>query len=376
LLPDHNGLRKRQASGKGLTRPELALLLSYAKHSLYKALLDSDLPEDPCMAPELERYFPSPLRQLFRSRIHEHRLRREILASTLANRLINRFGSTFVFRLQEELGVSGASVARVYAVVWEVFSLRRVWSGVARLGTEVAQAMHIDILGRAGRLAARACRWLLQHYDEQIRVVVLIERYQSKVDALAAHLPELLDDLSRRAFQQIAQTLEQAGVPPDLAARVAGFDAMARAFDLVYVAETCNVPVEEAALIYFGLGADLDLQWLGQRFAALPSQDRWRAGARSSLRDELFAQHRALCIAVLRSAMDGTSAESKREAWRRQHHMALERFQRLIADLKSQSDIDMAMLTVALTALRRLVEEALPGSGDVDEKSGTLLKLK
>ncbi len=362
-LPDEVEIAERQGLGQGLTRPEIALLVSYAKHTFYQELLASDLPEDPCMAPELERYFPTPLRERFRDGIRAHRLRREILASTLANRIVNRFGSTFVFQLQEELGASAPAVARASAVAWEVFDLRGLWSQTATLGVTFPEALRLDILLRGGQLAARTCRRLLQEHGERISVEALVKRYREPVASLAERLPELMDERHRVALEQEAAPFEQAGAPTSLARRAAGLGALASALDLVEVAEAVRAPVTEAAEIYFQLGADLDLDWLGQRLAALPSQDRWHASARALFRDQLQAEHRALCTAVLRGAMQATSPASKLEAWWCQNHVAVDRYRRLIADLRALDDVDVPMLSVALREARRLAAEAGSAQG-------------
>jgi len=363
FLPDDAALHRRQSAGLGLTRPELALLVSYAKHSLTQELLASDLPEDTCMGPELERYFPSPLRQSYRERIHQHRLRREILAASLSNRLVNRFGSTFAFALQEELGVNAADLARAYAAVWEIYGLARLWSAVAKLDTAIPDAIRIDLLLRAVRLATRACRWLLQRHAGRLRTAQCIERYREPVQGLSTALPELLDPQMREALETAAAPLLEAGVPRELAQRAVGLEPLFRALDLVEVAAEADVAVGETAQVYFGLGAELELGWLERSCTALPAQDRWHASARANLRDELQSQHRELCAAVLRGAMDTTSAQSKLEAWRRQRHAALERYRRLLEELQAQDEIDMAMLTVLLRELRQLAADGLPGSG-------------
>jgi glutamate dehydrogenase len=245
-------------------------------------------------------------------------------------------------------------------VVWEVFGLRRLWSAAAQLDTRVPDPVRLGMLLEAGRLAHRACRWLLQRHVASMPVAPLIERYRERVETLAASLSEWMEEAGREVLVRRAEPLEQAGVDPELALWVAGMDALSRALDLSDVAEIAGVGVEDAARVYFALGADLDLDWLEQRLTALPSHDRWHASARASLRDELHAQHRALCAAVLAGAMQATSGRSKLEAWRRQNHAAVERCRKLFGDLQSQDKIDMAMLSVALREVQRLVGATRP----------------
>ncbi|MGD2084490.1 MAG: NAD-glutamate dehydrogenase, partial [Chromatiales bacterium] len=357
--PDEEALAERQAAGQGLTRPEIAVLVSYAKHTLYQELLGSDLAEDPCLVPELERYFPRPLRERFGAGIQTHRLRREILASSVANRLVNRTGSTFVFRLQEELGVDAAAAVRAYIVAWEVFGLRRLWSAVAELDTRVPDPLQRLMLSSAARLMARTSRWLLKNGDADAKVVERIERYRGRVQELGGRLPELVDEGHQAALEESAAPLREAGVPEDLAVWVAGFDLLSRAFDLVDVADACAVDVGAAAQAYFAMGAVLELDWLATRIHALPTQDRWLAEARAGFRDELLAHHRSLCIAVLTGEMPEASGVTRLEAWRTQHQPAVDSWLRLLAELNTQDEPDLAMLSVALRAVQRLAASAV-----------------
>ncbi len=361
FLPDDATLTERQSNAEALSRPEISVLVSYAKHTLFQELLDTDLPEDPCMMSELERYFPAPIRERFMERIHSHRLRREILAGTVANRLVNRFGSTFSFRLREELGVSAAAVARVCAVVWSVYELRRLWSAAATLEAEVRPEVLAELLWRARRLARGVCRRLLQRYGEKLPVSELIERYRESVGGLSADLYKLVDPRRREELDDEAENLEAAGIPRELALWAVGLEDLYGALDLADVAHGAGVRPAEAAQVYFSLGTELELDWLLQRLESLPSQDRWHAIARANLRDQLYAGHGSLCGSVLSTSMAGTSAASKVEAWQQQRHVAVDRYHHLIYDLRSQEETDIAMLSVAVRELCGLSTGARSG---------------
>jgi glutamate dehydrogenase len=113
--------------------------------------------------------------------------------------------------------------------------------------------------------------------------------------------------------------------------------------------------VDDAAALYFTLGATLELDWLMNQIGALPTADRWLAGARDGLRDELLAHHRSLGVAVMAGGMRETSTASRLEAWRHQHHGAITAWQALVADLRQQDEPDLARLSVALRAVGKLV---------------------
>src|SRR5690606_14593829 len=124
FLPSEDDIAQRRAAGKGLTRAELAILLAYAKITIYDALLASDVPEDPYLSHELEGYFPQRLRKGYREQMLGHRLRREIIATHITNSMVNRMGPTFAHRVQEENGATASSVARAYSIAREVYGVR------------------------------------------------------------------------------------------------------------------------------------------------------------------------------------------------------------------------------------------------------------
>ena len=133
VLPTDEGFDERQAAGGGLTAPEFATLLSHTKIALGQELLASDLPEDPYLSSELERYFPARLGEEFGAQLQRHPLRREIIASRVVNDLVNRAGTTFAFRLGDETGAGADDIARAYAVAREVFGLRGLWAEIEAL---------------------------------------------------------------------------------------------------------------------------------------------------------------------------------------------------------------------------------------------------
>ena len=191
-LPTEEGFDERQAAGGGLTAPEFATLLSHTKIALAQELLASDLPEDPYLSSELERYFPTRLREEFGAQLQRHPLRREIIASRVANDLVNRAGTTFAFRLADETGAGADDIARAYAVAREAFGLRDLWAEIEALDGRVPAETQIAMLLKARILLERATRWLLRNRRRPIDIAATIARYAPGAAALADALPALL----------------------------------------------------------------------------------------------------------------------------------------------------------------------------------------
>jgi glutamate dehydrogenase len=255
FLPGDEELGERRSDNRGLTAPELAILLSYSKITTYQDLLDSDAPEDPYLARELERYFPTPLRDRFREQIHEHRLHRQITATHVTNSLVNRCGPSFVFRLGEETGAEAPDIARAYMAARETFSMRALWDGVEGLDNVVEARVQTQIMLDARKLVERATRWLLRYRRTPLDIRGTISHFSEGTNELAERIPEILVDGDREAVENAAQRLIDAGVPRDLAQRAASLGPMFPALDITDVAHANGEPLDTTAAVYFTLAA-------------------------------------------------------------------------------------------------------------------------
>ena len=300
VLPTDEGFDERQSAGGGLTAPEFATLLSHTKIALGQELLASDLPEDPYLSSELERYFPARLGEEFGTQLQRHPLRREIIASRVVNDLVNRAGTTFAFRLSDETGAGADDIARAYAAAREVFGLRGLWAEIEALDGRVPAETQTAMLLRARILLERATRWLLRNRRRPIDIAAAVARYASGAAVLAEALPTLLGPSELEAARARAAGFAEVGVPPELAQRVAYLEALVPTLDLVEIAAATEVDVASAAAVYFALGARLELHWLRDRIVDLPRETRWEAMARAALRDDVYSEQAGLTAEVLR----------------------------------------------------------------------------
>ena len=357
-LPSEEVMAERKAARGGLVAPELAVLLAYAKIDLYDALLDSDLPDDGYMANELVRYFPRVLSERFRDRMDGHRLRRELIATYVTNSLVNRAGITFAFRLAEETGAAASDIARAYTVAREVFDLRGLWTAIEALDDEIGADVQLAMLLEGRKLVERATRWLVRARPRPLDVVAEIEVFAPGAAFLAGALPELLLGNDRAALEESARAYVDAGVPPELATRVAGLSAVFSALDIVEIAATTGAPLAKVAGVYYWLGARLDLQWLRDEITALPRDNRWQTLARAALRDELYAVHSALASEALQSGPPEADPEACVEAWYAAHGIGVERALQVISDIRMGGLANIETLSVALREVRNLIRSS------------------
>ena len=354
FLPGDEALAERRGAGGGLTAPELAILLSYTKAALAAELVASSAPDEPFFARELERYFPAALRERFADEIARHPLRREIVASRVANELVNRAGTTFAFRLGDETGAGTADVARAYAAVRDVFRLGDLWTEIETLDGVVQAKVQVTMTFAARILLERAARWILRNRPRPLDVEAIVARFAPGAAELAEAVPGLLGRGEAEAARARADALVGEGVPEELAVRVAHLEALVPALDLVELADGSGLGLVEAATVYYELGARLELHWLRDRVVALPRGTRWEAMARAALRDDVYAEQAALARAVVGTCTEGDPRE-RVETWLERHAAAAERCLRVLADIRSGGGLDLARLSVGVRELRNLI---------------------
>ncbi len=355
FLPTDETIDERKAAHQGLVAPELGVVMAYQKIHLYRQLLDSDLPEDAFLGHDLERYFPEPLPERFSEQMRGHRLKREIIATVVANQLVDRAGTTFSFRLLEETGALPAVLARAYAAAREVLDMRSYWDRIEGLDNQVSADTQLEMLIEGRRLVERSTRWLIRANPYQVSIAQTIRRFKPGAELLAAALPDALEGSDRETFDGRAAELELAGVPAELARRAAGMQSMLALFDIVEVAAATERDPEDVLKIYFRLGSRLDLNWMRERIIELPRANRWQALARAALRDDLFNLYRELTRKVLEIGGPDADPQAAIDAWTERNAETLERALGMVADIRASRIYDNTTLPVALREIRALL---------------------
>jgi glutamate dehydrogenase len=363
-LPTDEVFAERKAAQQGLVAPELAVMMAYCKIYLNSRLLDSDLPEDEHLFEDLERYFPAPLRTRCPDLMRHHRLRREIIASAVANQLVDRAGTTFAFRLGEETGAPPDVLARGFAVAREVFGMHAFWDGVEALDNEVDAHVQLDMLIDARKLVERSTRWLVRAGPHPIDIAATAERFAPGVALLRDAVPDVLEQADREEFEARAAGLIEAGVPRPLSRLVAGMPALPDAFDIVAIASSTGRTLDDAMTTYFRLGGRLELNWLLDRILELPRANRWQALARSALRDDLQSLRRQLTCHVL-TVQDGqSSSDDAIDRWVAHRQAAVERWLAVLAEIRVSRSYDTTTLPVAIREVRRLLGDEQDGESE------------
>ncbi|MCA3020353.1 MAG: NAD-glutamate dehydrogenase, partial [Rhodocyclaceae bacterium] len=357
FLPNDDALAERREKKLGLTAPERAVLLAYSKMELFDELLASDLVDDPYVSRALVCYFPTPLQVRFKDIMHAHPLKREIIATEVANSTINRTGSVFVHRMCEEAGATAPEVVRAYILSRDILELNGVWQQIDQLDNIVPAATQNAMLIEVGRLVLRSTLWFLRRRGERMPITDVLAFFAPGVASVGGQLEKLLAAEDAATLQQKHDHLVAEGVPSVLANAIARTDAMYSVLDIVEASSDLNRPVEVAAAVYFTLTGKLSLNWVAAQVSKLPTDSHWQAMARASMRDDLANLQRQLTESVLQLSPDANSLDGAHQAlaaWETHHAKALAHMYEVMGDLMAARDTDLAMLSVLLRELRVL----------------------
>jgi len=354
FLPDRLTVQERVEAGEGLTRPEFAVLVAYAKLALKTDLAATDLADDPWFAGTLAEYFPSALRERFGERLAEHPLRREIIVNTVVNSMVNRGGITFADRAAAETGATAEQIARAYVAAREIFDLRGFVVAVEATDNLVDTATQTRLYLDFRRLLDRAARWFVQHRSEGVDIGAEIARFAEPVRILSERLAGFFhgDEAAQFAARQAA--LAAAGVPAPLAHRGAGLLEALRLLDVIELAQARGWDLEDVARTYFLLSGEIRFDDLLTSVSELPQDDSWQSMARASLRDDLYAVLVDLTASVQTHAGD-LELDRRYSSWLDGGGSTAQRAAAALAAASAVPHPSIAVLSVALRRLRSLV---------------------
>ncbi|MBC3832310.1 NAD-glutamate dehydrogenase [Undibacterium amnicola] len=346
FLPSDEEIARRRAHKQGLTAPENAVVLAYAKMAVFDELVASNLPDDPFFSRALKAYFPQVLSEKFADAISNHQLKREIIATFITNTVVNRTGATFVNFIASEAAASAADVIRAFTLAREIFDLEALWDQIDALDYKVDSKLQLDLLSKLTAIAQRASRWMLRARTANADLPTLIQRYQPGARELRANVATWLPAAAYASLQEASAALVKAGVEAGLAENLAALEFIFPALDLVDLAQSTGSDLEKAARTYFGVDAELGLTGWRDQINRLPTDTLWQTQARGSARDDVYS----IASQVTKSLL---SRQEDIATWREQHTAAIVKLNQLLATITTQG-ADLAPVSVALRELRSL----------------------
>ncbi|CAM5221241.1 NAD-glutamate dehydrogenase domain-containing protein, partial [Alishewanella longhuensis] len=354
FLPSDDELADRMAKNMGLTRPELAILTAYGKMVLKERLVTAEVSDNSYFQQLLTGAFPAVLQKKFASEISQHPLKAEIIATKMANMLVNEMGPNFVQRMFEETGANAAEVAICYAIVRELFDVANYWKQLEQLDNKIPAALQSRVLFQLRRTMRRATRWFVRHRDKALNIEQTVAFFKP---AYAEIVRDLQKYVAEREMQELAEksnTLVEQGIPEAVAVYLSQLSTVFSVMDIAQVADSQQTPLAMVAEIYFKLGDKLELHWFLEQITRQPVANHWQALARASYREELDWQQRGLTAVVVKSCGSACIADDIINNWLEQHHALVERWRLMLAEFKTTQSHEFAKFSVAMRELMLL----------------------
>ncbi len=353
FLPNKDEINRRNAEGKGLTRPELSVVMAYSKIVLYEDLLKSNLPDDAYYKDDLVRYFPEELSAKFMTDIEKHPLRREIIATSVTNSLINRIGAALFYHIKEDTGVSSCDIARAYTVTREIFDLRTLWEEVSAIkGVNIEQQK--ELFMEIQNIVERTCIWFIRHYPQPLKIADTIKKFAPGIKDLHGCLSKVIPASLKEVFEVRLNRYKEYGLSNALAEKIAGLEIMSSACDIVQVASQAHLKVSVVAKVYFELGTRLNLGWIRRIIGKMSPHSYWQRISYKTLVDELFDQQRRLTSEVIKDLCNDKECGNSVETWANDNAKHLERYDSFINDLKVTEEHDSSTIIIALRKVKEI----------------------
>jgi len=362
FLPDEAEIEERHRRKQGLTRPEIAIVLSYAKIDLYNGLTSSSASLEDFLTTDPQRYFPKVLRLRYADLIPKHRLSREILSTLISNNIVNRMGPVFVKRIQADTNASVVTIARAYIIAREICQASQIWQEIEALDYQIPATLQRDMMFEVSRILRHACYWLINRFGEDLDIVQAVAHLKGPLSTVFSRSSSIVVGDGKERQQRAYEELEALGVPEGLARRMAGLLLTRGGLDIADLSVICRKDVFQTARMYAMLSQRLGVVWLHRSVEALEVSGRWQAMARGNLRDEFYAIRRELGVRLLKTRSRLTPVKLF-EKWQKENGAALLRYDGVLREMKLRTEVDFATLSVAAQELRRLVasDQSTPG---------------
>ena len=351
FLPDETALNNRFEAGNYLTRPELAVLLSYSKMDLYQTLLDSNLPDMTYLEREIAQYFPSLISETYSSQIQQHRLKREIISTQVTNNLVGAMGITFHLRLADLTGAPVDRIAAYYIAVRDITDNQPLFTRIQALDNQVDTDMQMQCFNYLTYALESSVVWLLRNTTISTDIDSLVNRFKDGFNMLTENTVSVVGGNDNR-YQNRLRNLIQKGLPDDLAHQISARVTLVNGLDIIQIALESGRPVEFIGRIYFGMTHSLGLLWLQNRISTLKVDNIWHERSKFSLTADLRNHQSDIASSISRQST-ADNPETALSNWLKENHDEIKKLKSMTKDLKKETGIDISMLAVLVSELGR-----------------------
>jgi glutamate dehydrogenase len=350
-LPDDVAVAERVAAGRALTRPEIGVLLSYAKLVLFDEIVASGLPDDPYFDSALRSYFPKKMQKPHSADIASHRLRREIISTLLGNDAINRGGPAFVIGMGDKSGATAGEIIKAFVLARDGLSLNRLYAEVDDLDTRVPGAVQNQLYARISDTLKSVTGWALKTGAAQGDLATAVKSMQESLAKLDGKLASAMPDFMRQEAEEIRDELIAQAVPADLATHIAGLGGLTLAPDICHVAAYSKTDLGRATQAFFAVTEAFRLGRIVAAVDRIPVTDHFEGLALTRSLDEISEARRIIAGAALDS---NPKTASPAEEWLKTNKDRIAHVRGQILALTDSGELSVAKLTVAAGMLSDL----------------------
>jgi len=312
-LPSSDAMKDRVRAGHGLTKPELSVLLAYSKRSLYEALLASDLVDQPYFLADLRDYFPGPVTERFGHLAPQHPLRRELIATILANQVTNSEGITFVIRLMDQTGADPAFVVKAYRIARTITGAERRWAQLEDQVATLEPSLIGELLDDVDWLVETTARWFLNSPTGQMPLDAAIAAFSADFETLSESIGTMGAAAWQEQRRESSRALIERGIPESIAREHAYIEDLVHGPDIIELAQHTGRSVAEVSGVFFRLGRAIRIDWLERQAEQIEPGDRWERLAKQAAQADLVTLRRKVAEKVLARAGSRPPREAVRK---------------------------------------------------------------
>ena len=350
FIPADDVLSDRKNCQKGLTRPSISVMLSYAKNEMKEALANANIADDPYLLTEAEKIFPSSLVKKYKKEIQQHPLITEIVATQISNDLFNTMGATFAHRIMASSGCSFLEVSKAWVAARDIFGLNTILEQIESLDNKVSCDLQSDLIFKLKRMVRHGTRWLIRNHRDELDTGVLIKQYQKPLQSVVDDIETVLMGKAINSRAEIISSLTEAAIPKLLAHKLASSDQVYALLNVISVATKLEVDAHLAAQVYFFATDKLKLFGIAKQLRLLPIDSHWQSLAREAMRDDLEGQQKNISQTILQGLKEGNVSQAFSD-WENQHQNLAQRWYKMADALLAVVNPEFSMCQVALREL-------------------------
>lgn len=341
FLPNKAELARRQQEKLGFSRPELAVLMSYSKIAVYNELINSKLPDDPYYTNFLINYFPKKMQSKFKNEIMNHGLKREIVATSITNEIVNNVGIEFFHLAQDYTGLSGCDIARAYSIVWKIFDLENMERSIDVIKNNQTR---IELFHIVRTFLQTSIYWFLRNRPHPLNVLKIVDEFHVGISVLLDKIGSFIQGNVKNRFKLQVDYLVKKKIHSKLATQIACLDSLYSSMDIVLISNKTGVSVDEVATLYFDLGEKFSYNWMKEKADSLVKSGYWKKMLIKAIKDDIYDQQRELVTNILLTKKK--EGEASLEAWSNKYKREIRIYCNFTKSVKLTEDVDAAKLVV------------------------------